>query len=68
MGRAVVYDACVLYPAPLRDLLMHVCEAAKRQRGMLRKPPKSVDEYLETLERLGLSQTAARLRHFAEVI
>lgn len=21
---AVVYDACVLYPAPLRDLLMHL--------------------------------------------
>lgn len=23
-GSAVVYDACVLYPAPLRDLLMHL--------------------------------------------
>jgi hypothetical protein len=22
---AVVYDACVLYPAALRDLLMHSC-------------------------------------------
>src|SRR5689334_12799646 len=24
MAFAVVYDACVLYPAPLRDLLMHL--------------------------------------------
>lgn len=23
----VVYDACVLYPAPLRDLLMHLAMA-----------------------------------------
>lgn len=24
LGSAVVYDACVLYPAPLRDLLLHL--------------------------------------------
>ena len=24
----VVYDACVLYPAPLRDLLMHLALSA----------------------------------------
>lgn len=23
-GLTVIYDACVLYPAPLRDLLMHL--------------------------------------------
>jgi hypothetical protein len=41
-----LYDACVLYPAPLRDLLMHLAltdlfrarwtEAARQARG---KPP-----------------------------
>jgi hypothetical protein len=24
VAQTVVYDACVLYPAPLRDLLMHL--------------------------------------------
>lgn len=24
LGSAVIYDACVLYPAPLRDLLLHL--------------------------------------------
>ncbi len=45
-----------------------VCTAAKRQRESLKKPPKSVEEYLAILERLGLAQTAARLRAFVEVI
>jgi len=39
-----------------------VCGAAKRHRESLKKPPKSVDEYLATLEQQGLAQTVARLR------
>jgi hypothetical protein len=113
----VVYDACVLYPAPLRDLLMHLAvldlfrakwsamihdewignllknrpdltsdqlqrtrdlmdanvrdclvTAAKRHRASLKKYPKTVIEYLETLESLGLVQTVAELRKFSELI
>jgi hypothetical protein len=30
MAFIVVYDACVLYPAPLRDLLMRLAEANER--------------------------------------
>ena len=48
-----------------RDL---VCGAAKEQRASLKNPPKSVAEYLNTLERVGLPQTAARLRTFEGVI
>jgi predicted nucleic acid-binding protein len=38
-----------------------VCEAAERQRSRLRNPPKTPDEYLETLINQGLPQSAARL-------
>jgi hypothetical protein len=51
------------------DLAPHVvCAAAKRQRESLKNPPKSVEEYLEALERQGLPQTASALRQFAELI
>jgi hypothetical protein len=53
----------------LLDLAPHVvCAAAKRQRESLRKPPMTVDEYLQSLERQGLAQTVARLKQFAELI
>ena len=45
-----------------------VCAAAKRQRESLKNPPKSVAEYLESLERQGLPQTVSGLRQFAELI
>lgn len=45
-----------------------VCGAAKRQREGLKNPPKTVDEYLESLERQGLPQAVAALRPFAELI
>ncbi|HEY8506572.1 MAG TPA: PIN domain-containing protein [Gemmataceae bacterium] len=51
------------------DLAPHVvCAAAKRQRESLKNPPKTVEEYLEALERQGLAQTASALRQFAELI
>ena len=62
----VVYDACVLYPAPLRDLLMRlaltelVCMAMRQHQTSLKNPPKTVEEYLVTLEEKGL-QTATWL-------
>jgi predicted nucleic acid-binding protein len=39
-----------------------VCSAAEEQLKSLRNPPKTVEEYLETLLRQGLPQTAALLR------
>ena len=45
-----------------------VCAAVKRQRESLKKPPKTVEEYLEKLERLGLSQTVSGLRRYTALI
>ena len=121
----VIYDACVLYPAPLRDLLMrlaltdlyrarwsdqiheewitavlrnrsdlsraqlertrslmnaHVRDALvdgyqslipalelpdPDDRASLKNPPKTVEEYLATLEGQGLSRFSQAVRHYA---
>ncbi|WP_157271514.1 PIN domain-containing protein [Azohydromonas aeria] len=39
-----------------------VCEAAARHRRSLKAPPKTVDEYLDTLLKQQLTQTVAALR------
>ncbi len=39
-----------------------VCQAAANHRQSLKNPPKTVDEYLDTLIRQGLTQTVALLR------
>lgn len=63
------YDIEVLHPDELIDRLLDldseaVCAAVKLDRESLRKPPKSVDEYLADLERQGLLKTTAILRRF----
>ena len=45
-----------------------VCVAAKKQRQSLKNPPKTVEEFLDSLEAAGLPQTVARLRQFGELI
>lgn len=45
-----------------------VCEAVKTHRSSLKKPPKTIDEYLETLTRQSLPQTVSALREFAELL
>lgn len=45
-----------------------VVGAAQEHRASLKNPPKSVDEYLETLERQGLTQTVTELRGYASVL
>lgn len=45
-----------------------VCAAVKRQRESLKKPPKSVDDFLPTLEQCGLPLTVAAIRAFAELL
>ncbi|MEG4805972.1 PIN domain-containing protein [Microcoleus sp. F8-D3] len=39
-----------------------VCQAAEKQRIRLKNPPKTPDEYLETLVELGLPLSATRMR------
>ena len=42
--------------------------AIKRMRARLRNPPRTPEEFIETLERSGLVQTARRLRQRVELI
>lgn len=50
-----ILDVLDLHPA-------RVCEAVAAHRRSLRNPPKSADEYLDTLLRQELTQTVAALR------
>jgi hypothetical protein len=45
-----------------------VCTAVKRHRLTLKNPPKSVDEYLETLEKQSLNQTVSQLKTLRKYI
>jgi hypothetical protein len=54
-------DLLDLYPA-------RVCEAASNHRRLLKKPPKTVDEYLDTLLKQGLTQTVGVLREWKRAI
>ncbi len=42
--------------------------AAKKQREILKDPPLTVEQYLESLERQGLAQTVFALRQTAELL
>ena len=41
-----------------------VIEAAHNHRTSLKNPPKTVEEYLDSLESQGLTQTASALREY----
>jgi hypothetical protein len=45
-----------------------VCESVKIVRARLKNPPKSVDDYLRTLEGQGLVVSVAKLRDFAALL
>ncbi len=45
-----------------------VCEAARLQRGSLKRPPKTVDEYLDSLARQNLPRTVAALRGYSALL
>jgi hypothetical protein len=45
-----------------------VCAAAKRQRESLKRPPKSVQEYLDILLRIGLPQTVFNFYSYSDAI
>jgi hypothetical protein len=44
------------------------CEAAANHRRSLKKPPKTADEYLDTLLKQGLTQTVGQLREWKVAI
>lgn len=45
-----------------------ICGAAKKIRARLKKPPRTVKEYLEVLEKQQLPETVAKLREFEELL
>jgi predicted nucleic acid-binding protein len=45
-----------------------VCAAVKRQRGGLKRPPRSVRQLLDSLEKSQLPMTVSRLREFADLL
>ncbi len=65
------YGVDVRHPDELLTELLHAavdefCEAARLQRHGLKNPPRSVEEFLATLEAVGLAKTVARLRAYAD--
>ena len=42
-----------------------VCMAMRQHRASLRNPPKSVEQYLVTLEEQGLSRFSQAVQHYA---
>jgi predicted nucleic acid-binding protein len=63
---AIHPDEFILNEIDLHEAV--VCEAVKIVRSRLKNPPKTVDEYLATLERQGLTQTVAALRVFETLL
>ncbi|MBU2714010.1 PIN domain-containing protein [Zooshikella harenae] len=45
-----------------------VCNVVRQHRAALKRPPKSIGDYLDTLETNGLAVTANILRRFAEML
>lgn len=45
-----------------------VCQALRQQRLALRKPPRTVDEFLPVLEQCGMARTVAALRLFSNLL
>jgi hypothetical protein len=72
MRFVVVYDACVLYPAPLRDLLLHLARtglfaarwSAQIQdewtRNLLKTRPELADRLPRTVELMNCAVPDAR--------
>ncbi|MEK8026638.1 MAG: hypothetical protein RLY78_986 [Pseudomonadota bacterium] len=75
-----VFDACVLYPAPLRDFLMWLALSGRFRarwtdlihdewvRNLLKNPSVDADRYLEVLLKQGLIRTVRNLTGFRTVL
>jgi hypothetical protein len=59
-------DDFLTYQLDLAENL--VCTAAKRHRASLKNPPKTVEEYLDALERQCLPKTVSVLRRFGALL
>jgi hypothetical protein len=59
-----LFDANVLYPAPIRDILMQLAVTDLFRPN----PPFTATEYLEVLKQHGLVATAAELAQFSNLI
>jgi len=61
----VLLDACTLYPAALRDVLMRMAlHRLIQARLSLVRPPATTEEYLETLRIQDLTRTCELLHPF----
>jgi hypothetical protein len=75
-----VFDACVLYPAPLRDFLMWLALSGRFRarwtdlihdewvRNLLKNPSVDADRSLEVLLKQGLIRTVRNLTGFRTVL
>jgi predicted nucleic acid-binding protein len=63
---AIHPDDFIVYQFDLHEAA--VCGAVRKQRAALKRPPQTVDQLLETLERQALPKTVARLRPFAALL
>ena len=52
----------------LRQYTFGACQAIQTHRASLKRPPKTVDEYLTSLEQAGLKNTVAELRRYRDLI
>lgn len=73
----VIFDACVLYPAPLRSLLMYLAlsgefrarwtndiQAVRHHRASLKNPPFTATQYLDCLLKQKLPEAVSQLSEF----
>ncbi len=65
------HGLAAIHPDELFDELIELspgemCAVARKQRAALQRPPQTVTEFLDTLEKQSLSRTASRLREFLD--
>jgi hypothetical protein len=73
LGSIGVYGIQAQHPDQVIALLLDdapelVCAAVKAHRESLKNPSKTVSEYLGTLERVGLTVTAGKLRLWTDAV
>lgn len=64
-----IYDANVLYPAPIRDLFLRIAQSGLVfARWTERRPPYTAVELLEVFEGHGLIQSVHGLKPFLDLL
>lgn len=62
---AIKCGADLILTFNLDDFPEQVCRAMRQHRSSLKNPPKTVEEYLDTLEEQGLNKFSETVRHSA---